>query len=86
MLKLTERQARVIEILGRAAMSWVSLAVILFWFSIFSVAFLVALFKFTDRAIATGIVGVIDGILAMALRIVLLHLFPPKTAEAPTGK
>jgi uncharacterized membrane protein len=73
---LTEAQRKTVETLAKIRMAWVALWFALGLFSIAFIVFVLALFL-GKSAVSTGIVGVIDGILAWTLKTVYSNLFPP---------
>jgi hypothetical protein len=57
-------------------MTWVALVFLMAVFSVFLVAFLVAVFVVKAAVVTSSILGVIDGILAVTMKQVYGNLFP----------
>jgi len=81
---LTDRQLKTYEVLARVRMAWIALYFALGLFLTAFFVFVLALFL-GKNAIATSIVGLIDGILGWVLRTVYSYLFP-SGQKAASGK
>ena len=62
-------------------MAWVALIVVLGLLTIGLLSFLYAIFFVKSQGLAKGLLGGVDTLLGVALRTIVVHLFPPIGAK-----